>query len=146
MSERERWIVYPLLFLALGVALRDELFDLTQSRGVVCERLYVVDEGSGPSDLLEIGRMGPLDSRPVAAGGQLTVDVVRAGTVIADKYSYGGVRRTPPLLDLLRSLGLGRSSGSSNAGKSAQGATPDADVAPPPTPPTPVPDDESPPD
>ncbi|MBN2581001.1 MAG: hypothetical protein JXB10_18610 [Pirellulales bacterium] len=26
MSERERWIVYPLLFLALGVALRNQFF------------------------------------------------------------------------------------------------------------------------
>ena len=25
MTERERWIVYPLLFLALGAALRDKL-------------------------------------------------------------------------------------------------------------------------
>jgi hypothetical protein len=29
MTERERWIVYPLLFLALGAALRDKLVDRT---------------------------------------------------------------------------------------------------------------------
>ena len=39
MSERERWIVYPLLFLALGAALRDKLFNLTRSQTVVCESL-----------------------------------------------------------------------------------------------------------
>ena len=39
MSERERWVVYPLLFLALGAALRDKIFNLTQSQTVVCESL-----------------------------------------------------------------------------------------------------------
>lgn len=41
MTERERWIVYPLLFLALGAALRDKLFDQTQSKRIVCEELLV---------------------------------------------------------------------------------------------------------
>jgi hypothetical protein len=39
MTERERWIVYPLLFLALGASLRDKLFNLTQAQTVVCEKL-----------------------------------------------------------------------------------------------------------
>ena len=32
MTERERWIVYPLLFLALGAALRDKLVDRTTTK------------------------------------------------------------------------------------------------------------------
>ena len=47
MSERERWIVYPLLFLALGAALRDKMFDRTWSRVVVCEELSVIDSSRG---------------------------------------------------------------------------------------------------
>ena len=34
MSDRERWIVYPLLFLALGVALRDKLTQIVETRTV----------------------------------------------------------------------------------------------------------------
>ena len=40
MSERERWIVYPLLFLALAKQTRTE--------NVVCERLYLVDPEGRP--------------------------------------------------------------------------------------------------
>lgn len=43
MSERERWIVYPLLFFALGAAIRDKLFRHVASKEVVCETL-VADE------------------------------------------------------------------------------------------------------
>ena len=39
MTERERWIVYPLLFLALGAALRDKLIKSTFSERVTCEVL-----------------------------------------------------------------------------------------------------------
>lgn len=48
MNERERWIVYPLLFFALGAALRDkytqrvETKDLQASR-IICEELSIVD-------------------------------------------------------------------------------------------------------
>ena len=52
MSERERWVVYPLLFLALGVALRDkllhriELLHHVESREIVCRDLRIVgDQG-----------------------------------------------------------------------------------------------------
>jgi hypothetical protein len=44
MTERERWIVYPLLFLALGAALRDKLVDRTTTKSIVCQELTIVDE------------------------------------------------------------------------------------------------------
>ena len=44
MSERERWVVYPLLFLALGAALRDKLVDRTTTKSIVCQELTIVDE------------------------------------------------------------------------------------------------------
>src|SRR5215475_4341550 len=58
MSERERWIVYPLLFLALGAALRDKLFDQTISKRISCEELVVYGESNGqlePPKLVVIG-------------------------------------------------------------------------------------------
>lgn len=39
MSERERWIVYPLLFLALGASLRDKLLKQTFTETLRCEQL-----------------------------------------------------------------------------------------------------------
>ncbi|HMP07917.1 MAG TPA: hypothetical protein PJ982_16325 [Lacipirellulaceae bacterium] len=55
MSERERWIVYPLLFFALGASLRDKFLqqvttkDLQAQRlvakQIACEELNIVDPG-----------------------------------------------------------------------------------------------------
>lgn len=65
MSDRERWIVYPLLFLALGAALRDKLAKQTRAKDIVCEHLYLVDA----------------DGRPAAAitGSELRFDLAGAG-------------------------------------------------------------------
>jgi hypothetical protein len=95
MSTRERWIVYPLLFLALGAALRDKLIPpghlgnpgmqfeagtITtprlrcqglQAGQVVCERLMV----NGPND------------RPVIIAG--TDNANRAG--IIETFTAGGI-------------------------------------------------------
>jgi hypothetical protein len=53
VSSRERWIVFPLLFLSLGVSLRDKLVPPSRSEvvelhadSVVCRRLAVVDEAN----------------------------------------------------------------------------------------------------
>ena len=43
MSERERWIVYPLLFLTMGIALRDKMIRPIDDE-VRCRRLVVYDE------------------------------------------------------------------------------------------------------
>jgi hypothetical protein len=59
MTERERWIVYPLLFLALGAALRDKLVDRTTTKSIVCQELLVVDEEStGPQSQRVLARIG----------------------------------------------------------------------------------------
>lgn len=49
MTDRERWTVYPLLFLALGISLKDKLTrsvntDEVRCKAVVCDELFV----SGP--------------------------------------------------------------------------------------------------
>jgi len=53
MNERERWIVYPLLFFALGASLRDKFLQQVSTKElqslrvaakeIVCENLSVVD-------------------------------------------------------------------------------------------------------
>jgi hypothetical protein len=43
MTERERWIVYPLLFFALGTAVKDKILEQATYRNVVCNALVVTD-------------------------------------------------------------------------------------------------------
>jgi hypothetical protein len=88
MSERERWVVYPLLFLALGAALRDKLFDRTTTRSIVCQELTVVDEqpvGSQPVRVLaRIGRAQSAD-----AGGPQGQLLVNGELEIVDEAVVG---------------------------------------------------------
>jgi hypothetical protein len=56
MTDRERWTVYPLLFLALGISVKDKLekekkINVDQVR---CNSLVVTDRGSG-KDRVTIG-------------------------------------------------------------------------------------------
>ena len=55
MSERERWIVYPLLFFALGAALRDKILQTVEAKEIVCERLRIVDRTDPNAILAELG-------------------------------------------------------------------------------------------
>ncbi len=67
MTERERWVVYPLLFLALGAALRDKLVDRTVTKRIVCQELRIEDEpvGNEPARVLAIiGR----EPKPTGSG------------------------------------------------------------------------------
>jgi hypothetical protein len=88
MSERERWVVYPLLFLALGAALRDKLFDRTTTRSIVCQELTVVDEqpvGNQPVRVLaRIGRTQTAD-----AGGPQGQLLVNGELEIVDEAVVG---------------------------------------------------------
>ena len=76
MSERERWIVYPLLFFALGAALRDKLFQRVESKEIFCESLKIVDREDPTRLLAELssGREISFDpSRPAGRVGVLTL-------------------------------------------------------------------------
>jgi hypothetical protein len=77
MSERERWVVYPLLFLALGASLRDKLIDRTTSRVIVCQELQVVDEDiTGRRPTRTLARIGPQETESGTPIGYLGVDGV----------------------------------------------------------------------
>ena len=64
MSTRERWIVYPLLFLALGAALRDKIIgkieipQLEVKEAVKCGTLFVMGPNGQPAVLAGVVR-GP---------------------------------------------------------------------------------------
>ncbi len=53
MSERERWIVYPLIFFALGAAVRDKILQRVEAKEVVCESVRIVDL-QNPMDTLAV--------------------------------------------------------------------------------------------
>ena len=109
MSERERWIVYPLLFLALGVGLRDELFNRTWSKNVVCQELVAIEEDpinpqELPKPIALIGvKRGTIDE--VTKDGLLRVDTVWARNVVADNFTSRDRRMNiiPYLIQLLGS-------------------------------------------
>jgi hypothetical protein len=148
MTERERWIVYPLLFLAMGASLRDKLFDRTTSKSIVCQELIVVDDDRGGNKPVRIlARIGGTDhtpSDPAREGqmfidGHLLVEQLRAGTIVADNFAYRGIPFAPTLraiipgvtpADVLRAL------------QQAAGASPDGTVqiAPPQPPAAPAAD------
>ena len=43
MTDRERWTVYPLLFLTLGIAVKDRIVNLSNVDTVLCNTLVVHD-------------------------------------------------------------------------------------------------------
>ncbi len=106
MTERERWVVYPLLFLALGASLRDKLVDRTVAKSIVCQELTVVDEGDGREPQRVLAKIGHTEATPdtpaigfLAVNGELAVDgtVKVNGVVNAKQYAYRGVPFTPGL-------------------------------------------------
>ncbi len=64
MTDRERWIVYPLLFMALGISLKDKIFHEIRPEQVICKRLVVVDEDEQPM----------VELRGSPSGGLVTVN------------------------------------------------------------------------
>jgi hypothetical protein len=111
MTERERWIVYPLLFLALGAGLRDKLFDQTRSKSIECQELTVSAEDRGGHPAMPLARIGAIerstaDKTPAGQmliNGQLVVESIRASAVYADRvfadnYVYHGIPFAPTIL------------------------------------------------
>jgi hypothetical protein len=59
VTTRERWIVYPLLFLALGASLRDKLIGRVETESlfaqtIECGRLELLDAQGQPRILLDV--------------------------------------------------------------------------------------------
>jgi hypothetical protein len=79
MTERERWTVYPLLFLALGIAVKDKVVNQlsisnVRCRTVVCEALQVDDPQGGDRVIINAGNVrcqNLVAARAVASGGNV---------------------------------------------------------------------------
>jgi hypothetical protein len=145
MTERERWIVYPLLFLALGAALRDKLSEKTISKVILCQELLVTGEGGAGREgevLVHMGAVGRTSADSPLVG-QITVngfiqatemhaDAVLAAKVNADNYFFRQLPFGQLLLgDILRVL----QHQAASAAASAAGSN--TSPAPPPRQPTP---------
>jgi hypothetical protein len=87
MSERERWIVYPLLFLALGSAIRDKMLHAVQTGDLQCDRIVagtIVCEGLQVVDAAQPHRVvaqlasaeptGPASERQQRFGALVLID------------------------------------------------------------------------
>ncbi len=75
MSDRERWIIYPLLFMALGVALRDKIIKTTASERIQSQSLLVADSTGNAIAVLGHERF---DRSMTAGKDLLAVDIVNA--------------------------------------------------------------------
>jgi hypothetical protein len=76
MSERERWIVYPLLLFALGAAIRDKLMQRVEAKEIRCESLQIVDQQDPNATLAELTFRRPTNSDPTQlsdAWGELRI-------------------------------------------------------------------------
>ncbi len=104
MTERERWIVYPLLFLALGAALRDKLVDRTTTKSIRCQELVVEEEPVGNQPARVLAKIGRTDSTATTPAigffyvkGEVDVEglVKIDGIVNAKQYAYHGLPIMP---------------------------------------------------
>ncbi len=64
MSERERWIVYPLLLFALGASVRDKLMQRVESKEIRCESLQIVDQQDPGNTLAELSFKRAINNDP----------------------------------------------------------------------------------
>lgn len=117
MTERERWIVYPLLFLALGAALRDKIVKSTESQRIKCQGLAVFDANENPLlvlgaeqfpelradapnflhlDRLEVGvaDAGQINTEILQGKQGIVQNMVSTGGVLANKYTITDGQRT----------------------------------------------------
>ncbi len=138
MTERERWIVYPLLFLALGAALRDKLSEHTKTKSIECQELTVYGE-DGPNQppvvLVQIGsvkrtsadspHLGHIIVDGLVQAKEVQAEGIQGTNINADNYFFHQLPFGPMLFrEFMRVLQL-QATGPANAGKKS-------DVAPPP--------------
>jgi len=118
MTERERWIVYPLLFLALGAALRDKLSEHTKTKRIECQELIVFgDDSAGmpPVPLVQIGALQRKSADAphvgqIVVSGQVVADAVQAEAIQANKFQANEINagnyyfRRVPFAPMLRAI------------------------------------------
>jgi len=70
MSNRERWVVYPLLFLAIGMAMHNQI-ELSQdvSQVIRCKKLEIMGADSEPAVTISTATSGEAIVQATAADG-----------------------------------------------------------------------------
>ncbi|MEM6798578.1 MAG: hypothetical protein AAF589_03610 [Planctomycetota bacterium] len=103
MSERERWIVYPLLFLALGAALRDKLMQQTRADQLVCQRLVMINESGVATAVLDGDQL-----KAIKAGVVDAQQLLQRARPIAAKQKPASALSIPQMLKFLQQMGVVR--------------------------------------
>jgi hypothetical protein len=134
MNERERWIVYPLLFFALGASLRDKFLQHVSTKevectrlvadtieckgGVICQGVVVLDPANPTERLVELGQAQPAGVAPGQPSQRFGVLVLRdnSGKILCGvlnnalyvrQVNCEGVRVVDPEDDTRTLAGLG---------------------------------------
>jgi hypothetical protein len=82
MSTRERWIVYPLLFLTLGIVMRDKVFPQRHFSDVSAERIHC-----GQLQVEQVASAGGIAVRRLQCSDEMAAGKIRCGQLQVD----GGV-------------------------------------------------------
>jgi hypothetical protein len=91
MTERERWIVYPLLFLALGAALRDKVFGETKNKRIECQELIVSGDDDASVQPVPLVRIGSVP-RPSAESPHVGQIVVNGEVIVSGQLAAPGIQ------------------------------------------------------
>lgn len=145
MNERERWIVYPLLFLALGVALRDKLSEQTNTKLIRCQELVVTGEeiaGQEGAMLVHIGavkrtaadspHLGQITVNGLVQANEIHAEVVLASNVNANNYFFRQLPFGPLLLGEIMRVLQQQAAGAVGAGPNTGSAPATSDKPTPP--------------
>ncbi len=97
MTDRERWTVYPLLFLALSMSLKDKLTrfvstDTVECKTLVCEKLEVKGTEGNPSVTM---MQGQLQAKNLFCQSLVATDESgKRQQIVIASTSEGGIVRT----------------------------------------------------
>jgi hypothetical protein len=73
MTDRERWTVYPLLFLTLGIAVKDKIAGRSTADTVLCNTLVVHDRKGKEQVVIS---SSPVGGQVVTLGGKNALGVL----------------------------------------------------------------------
>lgn len=98
MTDRERWTVYPLLFLALGVAMRDKILEVVavdnvRCESLVCNALVVADE-QGKQQLLVSSSAGGVQCHNLFCDALIATNAEGQQQVVISSNPTGGIVQT----------------------------------------------------
>jgi hypothetical protein len=86
MSTRERWVIYPLLFLTLGIVMRDKFFPQghIQANEVTAGRIHC-----GQLQVDRVASAGGIAVRDLQCSGELAAGKLRCSELRADQLVAG---------------------------------------------------------